>query len=176
MTGFALRDGLVAEYRFDGDAADTSGQGRHGVIHGAKLTMDRFGKANHACQFDGIDDYVEVSPPPVFTDAAMSVSVWAKWDARDFAWWTNCVVSQDDGNDEDQCRRVFQLSTFDGHIVWHRMIGARDPMDQRRIRPDRWYHVVAVCEKGEHRLFVDGVFQDAVKHRFWTHSTQPLRR
>ena len=58
-----MRDGLAAEYGFAGSADDTSGRGRHGVVHGAALTADRFGRQDHAYQFDGVDDYIEIAPP-----------------------------------------------------------------------------------------------------------------
>ena len=169
-----MRDGLVAEYRFAGDAADTSGWGRHGVVHGAMLTADRFGNPRHAYHFDGVDDYIEIAPPPALSGDALSISAWARYEPGDLGGWTNCILAQDDGNDEDQSRRVFQLSTDCGHIVWHRMTGARDPMCRRRVRPGHWYHVVAVHDRGENRLYLDGVLHDRVEHRFWTAATQPM--
>jgi L-amino acid N-acyltransferase YncA len=54
------------------------------------------------------------------------------------------------------------------------MVGARDPMCKRRVRFGTWYHLAAVYDHGEHRLYLDGVLQDAETHRFWTHATQPL--
>jgi len=170
----AGRNGLLAEYLFAGDAADSSGNGRHGVVHGAELVPDRFGRAAHAYRFDGVDDSIVVSPPPPLSAEAMSVSIWARFAARDFEGWTNCLIAQDDGKDEDQSRRVFQLSSWDQHLVWHRMIGARDPMYRRRVQPGIWYHVVGVFDGGTHRLYVNGELCDSVEHRFWTHAEQPL--
>ena len=167
-------DSLVAEYLFDGSAADSSGHGRDGVVHGAELTTDRFGRAGHAYRFDGIDDYIEVAPPPRLSSEGLTVSVWVRYAPGDFRGWSNCIVAQDDGNDEDQARRVFQLSTFGGHITWHRMIGARDPICQRRVREAVWQHVVATHDRGRHRLYVDGVLHDTVEHRLWTDPSQPL--
>src|SRR5688572_20717175 len=106
----SLRDDLAAEYRLDGNGNDTSGHGYHGVVHGAKATEDRFGNANGALRFDGSDDYVVVSPPPPLDAGALSVSAWVRYDGRRFRGWNNCVVCQDNGNDDDQSRRVFQLS------------------------------------------------------------------
>ena len=71
-------------------------------------------------------------------------------------------------------KRVFQLSTEHGRINWHRMTGARDPIDKRLVRVDIWYHVVAVHDHGVHRLYVDGALRDTVAHRLRTHATQPL--
>jgi hypothetical protein len=168
------REGLVAEYSFAGSANDSSGAGAHGTVHGATLTSDRFGTPNHAYSFDGVDDYIEVALPPRLRADALTVSVWARFAPRDFDGFTNCIIAQDDGNDEDQSRRVFQVSAEYGHIVWHRMVGARDPLCRRRVRPGIWYHVAAVHDHGVNRLYVDGVLQDEVNHRLWTHETQPL--
>lgn len=171
----STRDGLAAECGFAGNADDTSGAGRHGVVHGASLTQDRFGRPNHAYHFDGAGDYIEVAPPPVFDAETMSVLAWARYAPRDFRGWTNCIVAQDDGADiEGQPRRVFQLSTDNGHIVWHRMICLRDPMCRRRVRAGVWCHVAAVHDHGEHRLYVDGVLCDTVAHEMWTHDAQPM--
>ena len=52
------RDGLLAEYLFRGNADDSSGHGRHGAVHGAALVADRFGNADAAYQFDGVDDHI----------------------------------------------------------------------------------------------------------------------
>ncbi len=168
------RSGLLAEYRFDGNAADSSGHGRHGVVHGAELVADRFGQPAHAYRFDGVDDYIEVAPPPRLSAEAITVSIWARYAQRDLTGYTNCLISQDNGDDDDQSRRVFQLSTENGHLIWHRMIGARDPMDRRRVRPGLWYHAAGVFENGNHRLYVNGELCDSVEHRFWTHAEQPL--
>jgi hypothetical protein len=170
-----LRSGLLAEYSLDGDGRDGSGRGYHGTVHGATPAPDRFGRPGGALRFDGIEDYVEIAPPPPLSPDALSVSIWANFEPRDFRGWTNCLVAQDDGNDEDQSRRVFQLSLDQGRLVWHRMIGARDPVYGRRMRPGRWYHVAAVQQRGLHRLYVDGELRDEVTHRFWTNPDQPLQ-
>ena len=110
-----LRAGLVAEYLFRGGAEDTSGHGRHGLVQGATLTPDRFGTADHAYRFDGRDDAIVVSPPPPLSPDAMSVSVCACYDRRRLAGWSNCIVAQDDGVDEDQARRDAAHASPDEH-------------------------------------------------------------
>ncbi|HEY9518261.1 MAG TPA: LamG-like jellyroll fold domain-containing protein [Gemmatimonadales bacterium] len=168
------RAGLVAEYLFRGGAEDSSGHGRHGTVQGATLTADRFGVAGSAYRFDGIDDAVVVSPPPPLSPDAMSVSVWACYDRRKLEGWSNCIVAQDDGVDENQARRVFQLSTWNRHVVWHRMTQTRDPECKRWIRFGEWYHLVATCANGRHTLYLDGVAQDSVEAAFRIHPDQPL--
>jgi ribosomal protein S18 acetylase RimI-like enzyme len=171
----AARSGLVAEYLFGGNADDTSGGGHHGVVVGATPCPDRFGRPDGAYLFDGVDDHIAVAPPPQLRADALSVSAWVRYEPQAFGGsWSNCIVCQDDGNDADQSRRVFQLSTFGSHVVWHRMVGARDPVFTRRVQPGTWYHLAAVYEGGIHRLYADGVLYDSVEHGFWTHADEPL--
>ena len=47
-----VTDGLVAGYEFNGNANDVKGNA-NGIVHGATLTTDRFGRANSAYAFDG---------------------------------------------------------------------------------------------------------------------------
>jgi GNAT superfamily N-acetyltransferase len=168
------RDGLVLELRFNGDARDTSGHDRHGVVHGAVLTGDRFGRADRAYLLDGIDDYVAVDPPPPLNDEALSVSVWIRADAMDLDGWASSIVCQDDGNDEDQSRRVFQLSALNGCAVWHLMMNGRDPSAARPLPIGRWTHLAAVAERGEHRLYVNGELNASSSCRLRAHAEQPI--
>ncbi|MEN9611932.1 MAG: hypothetical protein RLZZ628_2746 [Bacteroidota bacterium] len=57
----APTNGLVAYYPFNGNANDESGHGNNGVVNGATLTTDRFGNANKAYSFDGINNYIELN-------------------------------------------------------------------------------------------------------------------
>jgi hypothetical protein len=51
---------LVAQYTFEGNVNDVSGQGHDGVAHnGPTYVPGKFGKAMH---FDGVDDYVDIDP------------------------------------------------------------------------------------------------------------------
>ncbi|MBI5646147.1 MAG: T9SS type A sorting domain-containing protein [Ignavibacteriae bacterium] len=52
-------NGLVAYYPFNGNAADESGYGNHGTIHGATPSTDRFGNPNKAYLFNGTSNYIE---------------------------------------------------------------------------------------------------------------------
>jgi uncharacterized protein YecT (DUF1311 family) len=76
--------GLIAYYPFDGTANDNSGNGNHGIIHGATLTSDRFGKSNSAYHFTG-GAYIRI--PELFPDScsAFTFAAWVKEDAKDNA-------------------------------------------------------------------------------------------
>jgi len=53
-----LSDGLVAHYKFDGDANDSSGNGNHGTEYGGVTYVD--GVIGKAGSFDGVDDYIGI--------------------------------------------------------------------------------------------------------------------
>jgi hypothetical protein len=53
-----MNNGLVAYYPFDGDCADLSGNGHHGLPHGGVLFEAGF--RGSCASFDGVDDYVEL--------------------------------------------------------------------------------------------------------------------
>jgi gliding motility-associated-like protein len=72
--------GLAAYYPFNGNANDESGHGNNGIVNGPLLTSDRFGFANSAYQFDGIDDEIVVSNFDYILQDELSVSLWIKPD------------------------------------------------------------------------------------------------
>ena len=55
-----ITNGLVAGYDLNANADDVSGNENHGVVRGATPTTDRFGNANSAYSFDGVDDRIAV--------------------------------------------------------------------------------------------------------------------
>ena len=71
------RIGLVAEYLFNGNANDTSGNGNNGTVYGAVLTTDRKGNTNSAYGFDGANDYIEsVNNISITGSADRTVCIW----------------------------------------------------------------------------------------------------
>jgi hypothetical protein len=61
VPNYVPTNGLVAWYPFTGNANDESGNGNNGTVNGATLTTDRFGNANKAYSFDGVDDYISAT-------------------------------------------------------------------------------------------------------------------
>ena len=82
-----LQEGLIAEYRFSGDAVDSSGNGHDGVIIGTTLTEDRHGVANGAMQF-GPQRWIRIPYSPEFdsTTNAFTIALWAKIDRYYGSW------------------------------------------------------------------------------------------
>jgi len=93
-----IPDELVALYKFEGDASDSSGNGYHGVAQGATLTEVKLGTAYF---FDGEDDVITV---PTWSDSslhgndqAFTLAAWVNpftvsvdnWVINDDSEWAN---------------------------------------------------------------------------------------
>jgi len=72
------RNGLVAFYPFSGSPNDASGNNLNGTtVNGPTLASDRFTTANHAYNFDGVDDYITLGNPPLLQIGnTITVSGW----------------------------------------------------------------------------------------------------
>lgn len=76
--GFSQNNCLVANYKLDGNAFDNSSNNLHGNLYGALPDSNRFGTANLALHFNGIDDYIELGTDADF--AQRTISLWFKVD------------------------------------------------------------------------------------------------
>lgn len=66
-------------FPFTGNATDASGNGNIATVNGPTLTTDRFGDANAAYFFDGINDYISViNGPGMKPPFPFSLSAWVK--------------------------------------------------------------------------------------------------
>ena len=76
----SLTQGLVAYYPFNGNAKDESGNGNDGEIIGAKLIKDRFGNSDSAFEFDGINDWIDLTKHnlPIAGSSPRTIGIWIK--------------------------------------------------------------------------------------------------
>jgi hypothetical protein len=77
-----LPEGLVAYYPFNGNAHDVSGNGNHGIVDGATLTIDRFDSLNSAYNFDGVDDGIIIPNSTTLSvdnfQAGYTITAWVR--------------------------------------------------------------------------------------------------
>ena len=89
-------DGLVAYFPFNGNANDESGNGINGTVHGATLTKDRFGNANHAYLFGGSSAYITAPFNSAVFGGDFTASVW--FNAEDLiGGWPTLLYEQSSG-------------------------------------------------------------------------------
>ena len=77
IPNYVPANGLVGWWPFNGNANDESGNGNNGTVNGATLTSDRFGNANQAYSFDGVNDIINTNTNAGnFGTSDFSISSW----------------------------------------------------------------------------------------------------
>ena len=80
VPSYVPTNGLVGYWPFNGNANDVSGNGNNGTVNGATLTTDRFGNANSAYSFDGVDDFINKNNwSSLNGNQDFSVNFWLKY-------------------------------------------------------------------------------------------------
>jgi hypothetical protein len=70
-----LDEGLVAYHPFNGNAHDESGNGYHGIVQGALITADRFGKLG-AYGFDGQNVRIKLNGNALNSLNSLTIALW----------------------------------------------------------------------------------------------------
>jgi hypothetical protein len=82
VPSYVPTSGLVGWWPFNGNANDESGNGNNGTVNGATLTTDRFGVANKAYSFDGVNDFISINHNTILNfpnqGNSFSFAVWVK--------------------------------------------------------------------------------------------------
>jgi hypothetical protein len=112
IPNYVPANGLVGWWPFNGNANDESGNGNHGTVNGATLTADRFGNANMAYGFDGVDDWITISNLVTSNiSGSYSVSIWLNSINNSLVFDGHEVISDRDANSFDfKFRIIFGIS------------------------------------------------------------------
>ena len=152
-----LNLGLVAEYKFENGAQDSSGNGFHGTVNGT--TSGGGGKVDSsAIAFTGGDSsFVEI-PNPLGND--FSIAFWLNTTTTGGAgqWWAGkgLVDGELPGATND-----FGVSLVSSNVAFG--IGNSDVtiLSSNAVNDGQWHHVIATrnSTSGAMQLFVDGVLR-----------------
>lgn len=69
---------LVAEWKFNGNANDSTSNGHNGTVVGAILTNGKDGGANGAYSFNGVDQYINYGNSTAFNSSDITFTSWVK--------------------------------------------------------------------------------------------------
>lgn len=159
-----LQRGLVACYAFSGNASDGTGHNHHGTVTGATLTIDRFGTANSAYQFNGVDNYITVPAAPL-VNSSYSYSLWFKASSLPDVGNSAVMLSVGDASSRHQTvniANVYSSQETSGTIAggFNETAPVTTTGVSSGILPitGTWYHVVSVRVEGEMQLYINGVF------------------
>jgi hypothetical protein len=141
---------LVAHYPFDGNAYDESGNGNIGVVEGATLTADRFGKEESAYSFDGNGKIDVASSNTLNIENELTISVWIKLSSFPL----NDVIIVGKSNYYTKTNYILRLRG-DGRLQFEYKISSYT--SNTPIILDEWNHLGVVYNAdGVAKIFING--------------------
>lgn len=142
--------GLIGSYPFSGNANDVSGSGNNGVVNGATLTADRWGNANSAYLFNGINSYIDLGLN--YSYNSHSIACWCRKDSAD---GPNQLISKVNNGPYDTQNSELYLNAYaigDGSS-WNSVV------TNAVFDPSQWNFIVGSYEAVSHKLkiYVNGI-------------------
>jgi len=153
-------------FPFNGNAQDISANNVNGVVSGATLVKDRFGKFSNAYYFDGIDDFIAIPHHPAYkTQFPISVSLWV-W--LDDSSSTNTIFTNNDNSSEYYGIVVNansgKMSIGFGDGTGASSVSRRTAVGSTVLKSKKWHHLAGTIHGSTNMdLYVDGV-QESVTY------------
>jgi hypothetical protein len=153
-----LQNGLIGYWPFCGNANDASGNGNNGTVNGATLTTDRFGYANSAYSFDGVNDNITCNFIYPIGDMSKSYSVWVKFDnSTDRGWIIGNNVNCQPGTTSSGFG-LFTNGGLTSELWFHGDGPIADISIAMNYNTTDYYHIVVTHEPMITRIYINGVF------------------
>ena len=154
----------MADYPFNGNANDASGNGNNGTVYGATLTTDRFGNPNSAYYFNGLSDYIDIpnNSSQQITTNQLTLAAWVNLNsAVGVTQWRIVNKQQVDGI-------AWGLEIFGSgycgatgnNVIFHDSNGStwvNCLAQEINLAPQTWYHLVATDSNGVVNIYVNGM-------------------
>ena len=146
-----LQTGLVGYWPFCGNANDVSGNANNGTVNGATLTIDRFGNANSAYNFDG-NDIITTNINRGTMGNYMSISCFYKYQINSAINYEAIIGGNDSngteifiGKDVNTLNIGVQDGNYDGNFVT-----GSNAFD------GNWHHIIYTYENNIGKIYLDG--------------------
>ena len=134
---------LIAYYPFSGNAGNVAGDDNDGTVVGATLTTDRFGNANRAYSFDGVNDYIDLGTMGGFE----TVSMWIRPRTRS---------SSDHYFGHAGGPEIYALNNYGGRLTFgNYRASAVSSVDMDNYR-NKWVHLLAIVVGPDAKVYLDG--------------------
>ena len=150
VPSYVPTNGLVGWWPFNGNTNDESGNGLNGTGAGSPtLTQDRFGVANKAYSFDGIDDYISVTRN---YQSAFSLSIWFNPSTSP---QYNPLVDAFDANWEVQLK-----NTSPDYVSFITSSNYQEFISTQTTTTNNWYHLVCTYSSNTITFYLNGIQTD----------------
>lgn len=152
---------LEAYYPFNGNANDGSGNGRHGNVNGATITLDRVGAANSAYSFDG-NDFIQIPEAAGFEQNSLTASVWVN--ATTFAYTGGIGPYIDligkDGGFRQWIIQIKESGQVRGAVFTASGEHICDSVSV--LSTNAWHHIVLVWNGATSSVYINGTLDNSV--------------
>ncbi len=142
---------LILYFPFTGNTSDESGNNNNGINHSATLTTDYFGNLNRAYNFNGVDQYINVTNNSSlnFQDA-ISVCFWMKIGQ----FYDREAYPISHGNWENR----WKISITNKKLRWtvKTNTGTKDLDSETELIQNKFYYVTCLYNGADYELYLDG--------------------
>ena len=165
-------NGLVGWWPFNGNAIDESINTNDGTVNGATLTADRFGNANKAYSFDGVDDFIQIPNTNLMNGQnGISVSAWCQIIGYNGQICPDCyqyIVSK--GSDASTGHFGIKFSqnpnSFDFFTAMNNFQtnGYVYSNGSYPIPQSSWHNLILFYDNQNVKVYVDGIFKNSIPY------------
>lgn len=159
-------NGLVGYWPFNGNANDESGNGFHGTVNGAILATDRFGIANKAYSFNGVNccgtpDAVQdivVNENLLNLNENFTVSCWMN--SKDVSKYQQCLFNTIEHTgfavelNNEHVPGILSYGVGPANAFWD-LLYARGTYNN--YQNNTWYHVAFVKNGTKYSMYLNGI-------------------
>jgi hypothetical protein len=155
VPNYVPTNGLVGYWPFNGNANDESGNGNNGTVNGATLSADRFGNANKAYSFDGVDDYITINNTVGnFGTSDFTISLWYLANNLNASHLINKRYNESCGNWWEFRKEGFAVDQ-------NSCINLLDQIFSVQPNVAQWYNELIVRQGNSTKHFVNGILVDS---------------
>ena len=151
----------IAQYSFTGNASDLSTFANNAVVNGATATQDRFGWANSAFAFDGVQGSIQANNAAQLNSGNVSISFWVKVNALPA---TGEVFLLSHGGWQERWK--ISLPSHGKPVFTTNSTGGIKDMDTDSValKVGAWTQVVMVHDSvtGMNKAYINGVLKKAI--------------
>lgn len=146
-------DGLIANYLFENDLNDDSGNDNHGTLNGVSFSADRFENDYSAGYFDGFS-HVVLNETILPTDGSdFSISVWV-YSENENTNGVRTIIGQYDG----ELLGRFQIYEYEGH---YKVFYGTEPLSGNayvldEVENNVWVNLLLISSNGKAKIFKNG--------------------
>ncbi len=149
-------DGLISYYPFSGNAMDSTNNNNDGTVNGAVLTTDRFGNANSAYFFDGVDDYIFNASPTSLDNQDHTVAAWVQSKKAGFQGIAGLIGGAGNNGYYLNINSAGNYAMLEGNGTTWGYAVSNDVYQN----DNQWHFVVSTRTGGIAKIYVDGILQD----------------